>query len=120
MDRHLAWERPLLTASAVLTMVGYGVVAAGYFVAPTVWSISLEHWFYRHLPLYHECQLLGALLLLTLWTSGSLLLCRRAWQARRVPWMGTGLAALTPLLLLLLNAAFFFAARHIAPLSLRW
>ena len=112
------WERRILAACALLLTAGYGLVATGYFMAPQLWSMKIEHWFYRHFPLYYECQLLGGIFLLALWLTGCFLLLWRAWKHKHIPWTGLGWAALTPALLILFNAAFFHAAARVAPLSL--
>jgi hypothetical protein len=110
-------ERRLLIVSALGTLLGYGLSACGYFIAPMRWSMSLEHWFYRHFPLYHECQTICGAMILMVWLIGCVLLCHRAWTLSAVPWSGVRLAALTPMFALCGNALFLFAARHVAPMS---
>jgi hypothetical protein len=113
------WEQAFLATAALATVAGYAVAAAAYFVAPSRWTLPLEVVLYR-LPGIQHARLGGGLGLLALWITGCALLCRRAWKGGTVPWAGTALAALAPLLALGLNAAFLEAMRRFPPFCLRW
>jgi|GEM_PF-3245233 len=112
-------ESALLALAALLTLAGYLAAAAAYFAAPTRFTLPLEVLLYQ-IPGIQHARMTGAALVALCWGGGCLLLLRRAWQLRKIPFAGTALAALTPALALALNHTFLLAARHIPPLSLRW
>jgi hypothetical protein len=115
--RHF-WEILLLSTSTCLLALGCVAIGAGYFLAPQAATASIERWAYQNLPYLGDIKQAGALLILLLWFSGSVLLVGRALKERSIPWAGLGLAALAPTLLLSFCSLFAYAAVRWAPFSL--
>lgn len=98
-------------------MLGYLSAAAVYFLQPRDWLMPVEIWIYR-LPGILQAKWVGVIVVAAAWLLGVVLLCWRGTLQQRVPWTELGLAAASPLFMILSNKIFIWIARHIAPLSL--